>query len=193
MAASVSCAEAPVTAKLEAELAPGSVVWSIDALRLRGATMQEAEPTDPPEEGKPAKKPAMITVPAGGLVFLPPLPCCCPVVPRRACSRLLAGPSTAGKPAARLAGFSRGSQKTATSSHGGTPAIGCHAFVGGGPVGDALHRCECGYLWRTRDRCASLVAVDGSARLSSSSLHVHSTPSHDVHLHSWLCWSSLRP
>ena len=70
MAASVSCAEAPVTAKLEAELAPGSVVWSIDALRLRGATMQEAEPTDPPEEGKPAKKPAMITVPAGGLVFL---------------------------------------------------------------------------------------------------------------------------
>ena len=32
--------------------------------------MQEAEPSDPPEEGKPAKKPVMITVPAGGLVFL---------------------------------------------------------------------------------------------------------------------------
>jgi len=61
---------APVTAKLEAELAPGSVVWSVDPLRLRGATMQEAEPSDPPEEGKPAKKPVMITVPAGGLVFL---------------------------------------------------------------------------------------------------------------------------
>ena len=63
-------AQAPLIAKLEADLVPGCTVWSLDELQLRGATAQEAVPSEPPEEGKAAKKPAMITVPAGGLVFL---------------------------------------------------------------------------------------------------------------------------
>ena len=150
-----------MTAKLEAELAPGSVVWSVDPLRLRGATMQEAEPSDPPEEGKPAKKPVMITVPAGGLVFLRRFHVAAQWsldVPFHVYLRVPAPPASL-RPAWPI---SIETATAAASSHGGTPAIGCYASVGCSPVGDALHRCERGCLWRTRDRRASRVHADES-------------------------------
>eukprot|EP00931_Biecheleriopsis_adriatica_P106783 TRINITY_DN8116_c0_g1_i1.p1 TRINITY_DN8116_c0_g1~~TRINITY_DN8116_c0_g1_i1.p1 ORF type:complete len:901 (-),score=246.29 TRINITY_DN8116_c0_g1_i1:62-2416(-) len=61
---------AALAGKLEADLPPGSIAWSLDRLPLVGSTVQEALPAEVVETDAKGKAPRTVSVPNGGLVTL---------------------------------------------------------------------------------------------------------------------------